>query len=277
MTHPLDGCIARLHRSEDQLQVVVKRVNTFLAGGPGDMALELDRQRRPVVRVVKARTPEDDLSLAIGEYVYSVRSALDHLAYQLAVLHTGDPLPAPIAETSQFPIAKSGPHFRRIAPGRLKGVSASARAAIERLQPYHRQTMPDARALALLNDLCNVDKHRMLHPTASMLVGSQFGIEATGYFELRGIEVFPRELRSGAMLARFTGRFDGAVTFTHNMALDVGFGRDCAAITARKRSVVASLAYIRHFVVTELMPALTAFFDVEYTVTMRPGDSASEA
>jgi hypothetical protein len=276
MTHPLDGCIARLNRSEDHLQVVVERVNAFLAGSPGEMALELDRQRRPVVRVVEARTPEDDLSLAVGEYVYSVRSALDHLAYQLAVLHTGDPLPASVAKASQFPIAKSGPHFRRIAATQLKGVSAQARAAIERLQPYHRQKMPDAKALTLLNDLCNVDKHRMLHPTASMLVGSQFGIEATGYFELHRIDVFPRELRSGAMLARFAGRFDGDVTFTHNMGLDVVFGRDCAAVRARKQSVVATLAYIREFVLRELMPALTVFFDnTEYGVTKQPSTASS--
>ena len=276
MVHPLRGCIARLNRAEDHLQAVVGYVNAFLAGGIGDFALEMDRQGRAVVRVVEARPPGDGLSLAIGEYVYSVRSALDHLAYQLAALHTGDPLPDSVAASSAFPIARSGPHFRSLARTRLKGVSPKARSAIEKLQPYHRRKMPDAKALALLNDLCNVDKHRMLHPTASMLVGSQFGISGTGFMELRAVEVFPGELRSRAMLARFTGRFEDDVTFTHNMRLDVVFGRDSAAAGARGQSVVASLASIREFVVAQLMPALVVFFDGEYVITTRSGDEGGE-
>lgn len=265
--NPLDGTIARLNRAEDHLQAVVNGVNGFLAGGFGTGRTERDRQGRVSIRVAEARRPGDDISLAIGEYVYNVRSALDHVAYQLAALHTGTPLPKRVAEGSAFLIARSGPEFRRLAPRRLGGVSPQARAAIERLQPYHRKRMPDAWTLALLNDLSNVDKHRMLHPTASMQVGSQFGIQGTGFFELHSVEVFPNEIRAGAMLARFTGRFDGDVSFTHNMALDVVFGRESAAPRARGESVVGSLVAIRDYLVGQVMPAIAPFFGSEFDVT----------
>jgi hypothetical protein len=181
--------------------------------------------------------------------------------------HTGDPLPDKIARSSSFPILKSGPEFKKIAPARLKGVSPKARAAIERLQPYHRRKLPEAKSLALLDALCNVDKHRMLHPTASMIIGTQFGITGTGFFELQSVEVFPAELQPRAMVARYTGRFEGDVSFTQHLVLDVIFGRECAAVAARGKSVIGLLLAIRDFIALVAMPALAGLLGGRYAVT----------
>jgi hypothetical protein len=265
--HPLAGCVAKLNRAEDQLHLVKDAINEFLTSGFLELAPDIDRRGRLVARVREVRDPGERLSLLIGECAYSLRSALDHLSYQLALVNVGQPLSDRAARASAFPIYGSGPKYKRHAAAKVFAMSRGAQTEIERLQPYHRRKNPDAVALLVLDELCNVDKHRMLHPTGAMLVGSQFQLQGTGFFELRSIEVFPRILKSGAMLARFTGRFEDDVTITSHMRHDVVFGRDCAAPSARQESVLGALVAIRDFVAMQVMPRLASHFPGEYVVS----------
>jgi hypothetical protein len=91
--HPVEGVISKINRGEELLHEVKDEVNAFLREPFFDPALDEDRRGRVVVRVVNIREPPPKLSLRIGECVYAYRSALDHLAYRLAVANTGDPLP----------------------------------------------------------------------------------------------------------------------------------------------------------------------------------------
>jgi hypothetical protein len=274
MDHDLAHCILKLNRAEKVLHEVKDAINAFLASGFFEISPDVDRQGRLIGRSVDVRQPDAAISVLVGECAYHYRSALDHLAYRLATLHSGDPLPSRLARTSAFPIFSSGPDFRRRtkagAPAtgsgihRIQGVSPSARRTIDSLQPYHKRRNPDARALLLLDELCNVDKHRSLHVTAAMLVGSQFRISGTGFFELHSIEVFPRPIVERAMLARFTGRFEGDVAIEANLASDVVFARDTEARTVRGRSVLLSLVEIREYLAFRVMPELSGFFPGEY-------------
>jgi hypothetical protein len=205
----------------------------------------------------------------VGECAFNMRSALDHLAYQLALQHAGGPLPRKIARATSFPIFRTGPEYRKYAPSKVQGMSRETRAAIERIQPYHRSKRPMAITLQWLDEICNVDKHRGLHPTASMLIGSQFSIrsDGPGHFVLRGIDVFPGPLAERAMLARFNGVFEGDVTFEQNIITDVVFDRDCEAPSVRGQSVLFSLAAIRDFLAADAMPELARLFpDAEFEV-----------
>jgi hypothetical protein len=266
VAHPLDGCLAKFKRGEQQLHALKDEINAFRTSGVVRLMPDSDRQRRPIIRAVDVREPPASLAIAIGECANSFRSGLDYLAYQLALQHTGDPLPDKVARATAFPIFPTGPKYRTDSRRQLQGISPEARRAIERLQPYHRKLLPTAIALQWLNEICNVDKHRALHPTGSMLAESQFGVGAHGgSFELERIEVFARPLFEGAIVARFVGQFSGRIQFTQGAVFDVVFAPDCAAPSVREESVLFTTVAVRDFIFAELMPALAVFFPDEYT------------
>jgi hypothetical protein len=89
--------------------------------------------------------------ILMGEICYNLRSALDYLVFELAILDSS-------AEQSgtQFPIIDTKEDFVRDAERRwLKGISPSHVAAIERLQPYN-----GCNWTRLLRECSNPDKHR---------------------------------------------------------------------------------------------------------------------
>lgn len=270
MAHPVEGVINKLDRGEELLHEVKNEINAFLREPFFAPDLEPDPRGRIVVRVIDVREPPPKLSLRIGECAYAYRSALDHLAYRLAVAHTGDPLPRRIEGTSMFPIAESGPKFRTKA-FRIAGMSPRARKIVEQMQPYHRRVLPEAWALLALDQLNNVDKHRDLHPTAAVLAGTQFQISGTGFRQLSKIEAWPHELRERAMLARFTGVFEDDVEFSMpNARFDVGFGKDSAARVVRGRSVMLTLIEVRELIMKRLMPAFAEELGVEFSLVETP-------
>jgi hypothetical protein len=100
--------------------------------------------------------------------VYQIRSALDHLAFNLVKLNpSGITLPADWEEHCLFPLWLKPPKkapvyncFQHTLPGITKG----AFSFIEGVQPYH--SGPGAHnALRIIAQLSNVDKHRHLNIT----------------------------------------------------------------------------------------------------------------
>ena len=110
-------------------------------------------------------------SIRAGEFAYNLRSALDHLVWELVISHgqcagkhKGGECPG---THNEFPIhdCPDPKRFER----RLCGVSPTAMAYIEDVQPYRRSRKcypPDfdriCRGLAMLRDICNRDKHQRL-------------------------------------------------------------------------------------------------------------------
>lgn len=106
------------------------------------------------------------ISLHAGEFVYQLRSALDHVAFDLVQLNKGGiALPADWIENCQFPIVT-----KPLKPGQttplpygtfknLPGIPIQAHTLIEKVQPYYRTGAANT-SLRLLNKLSNIDKHR---------------------------------------------------------------------------------------------------------------------
>ena len=101
----------------------------------------------------------------IGDFLFSMRSGLDHLAYELALAHTGAPLPDDIAEHSEFPIFGEREMTARERERKIGGIAPHAQAVIERLQPHNRGDQYITDPLWMLNELSNIDKHRTPHLT----------------------------------------------------------------------------------------------------------------
>ena len=126
-------------------------------------------------------TPEIDPEwiLVIGDVLFDLRCALDHLVYQLHRHELGDPLPEKAEKSSAFPICDSRKdwtgHKRRIAQ-----LADSDKTRIEWFQPFQRQLGDDEHHpvtwtrywLGKLNSLHNLDKHRRLHVVAAAQNGT---------------------------------------------------------------------------------------------------------
>ena len=103
-----------------------------------------------------------ELSAITGDALHNLRSALDNLIYDLALAHTGDPLPADIAKGSAFPVLdEKKSSTARILGRKLGGVHPDVRAIVEEMQPYNPDYGGQRSLLWVLNDLNAKDKHRL--------------------------------------------------------------------------------------------------------------------
>jgi hypothetical protein len=111
-------------------------------------------------------------AILAGDCLFNLRCALDHIVFELHHQRFRGKIPPAVEEASGFPILTTKPTGRR---GRspdpakwreIKHLASKQRRAIEFLQPYNRQRdkFRNVRnALADIQTLNNIDKHRHLH------------------------------------------------------------------------------------------------------------------
>jgi len=103
----------------------------------------------------------DAVSVRLGEIVHNLRSALDHLVFQLALWNTNGSVQKDWIV--QFPITDNCGEFAKAKIKHLKEVHTKHAALIERFQGYHRiHSIRGSNPLAILRDFSNMDKHRLL-------------------------------------------------------------------------------------------------------------------
>ena len=119
--------------------------------------------------------PPRDVLVIVGEVVYQLRSALNHLAFNLVESNpTKISLPKNWDRACQFPLMLDVPTHgnppvqyplpvpKKVFEDKLPGISDAAYAFIEAVQPYH--TGPGIHnVLRIVGELSNIDKHRHLH------------------------------------------------------------------------------------------------------------------
>ena len=111
-----------------------------------------------------------------GDVIHNLRSALDHLAWELAKWETG--LPREI-DACCFPIGKSSSHYKSIKrKGVIAGMSPEAEKAIDDLRPYKEGNEP----LWRIHHLDIVDKHRHILVAGYKIIFSGTGLPGTFSF-----------------------------------------------------------------------------------------------
>jgi hypothetical protein len=124
------------------------------------------------------------LSLLIGDCLQAFRSALDHLAFELAAKFTV-PMTDPIEKDSAFPVLSGKDHvgkpisasqWKSAAGSVLRGTDPRAQTEIELLQPYHRGDDYADDPLWKLGLLNNIDKHRVLHVAQRVVTGAMLPV-----------------------------------------------------------------------------------------------------
>ena len=122
---------------------------------------EIHEDAEEQVWVFRGETPNVsiDWSVRLGEILYNLRSALDHLVWQLVLANRQVP-----GRHNAFPIFQNDEIWNKQAKGQwaLSGVSQSAVTMIRRLQPYTGGIgLPfNVWGFWELHSLCNIDKHR---------------------------------------------------------------------------------------------------------------------
>jgi len=119
-----------------------------------------------VYRITKVPWIDPAWSAIFGQGIYNIRSALDHLAWQLVLLDGQEPTRA-----TQFPLLdtnrdKSGRKVQvDIAPGIKR---PDILAAVESMQPYHGGGKWGDQ-LGVVGELSGIDKHRLPIAVSTML------------------------------------------------------------------------------------------------------------
>jgi hypothetical protein len=108
----------------------------------------------------------------VGDVAHNLRSALDHLVCQLALLN-GNGIEC--CNDTCFPICSSGPDFRNKARKIKSLLSNEAFAEIKKLQPYNAPNLTHNN-LWIISELDIIDKHRML-----VVVTRQYRPTKVGY------------------------------------------------------------------------------------------------
>lgn len=156
----LEGSRLKVKRAEHHILDLKEGIEAFLQSDPYEIVIkdnpEADRREH---RVIRADSPAVDLSLFVGDAVHSLRSALDHLVWQLVIANGGEPNDL----KTEFPVWRSESHFKSGRPGNAKGISKDALDVLYALKPYKGGND----ALWRLHRLDIIDKHRLLLTVAA--------------------------------------------------------------------------------------------------------------
>ena len=173
------GINAKIDRASDQVQTLSSDIEVFCATIRRSIVYEVDRDAGEQKWIFRGATPEVPIewSIRVGEVLYNLRSALDHLVWQLVLANGEEP-----TRNNQFPILNEVDEWMNRTENKLNGVSEKHRQMIRFLQPFNPflelpvngEIRPyNAQVLRTLHDLCNIDKHRHLNLICAATGGIQ--------------------------------------------------------------------------------------------------------
>src|SRR5665213_367238 len=204
MAGSMEGPIARLRRAVEHYRTLK---DVFHGGVDAKRrSVRAERHRDGLeyrFRVGEIEPVPPVFSVILGEAFFNLRSALDHLVYELHVRHYGGSIPADAAGASAFPI-RMRERKNKGAPiptdrwDCIKRLGQRERTSIEWLQPYKgwdSHYPPSTQigrlrlALADLDGLNNIDKHRQFHLVQTMAASvyrpsflDEFGFQQHPFF-----------------------------------------------------------------------------------------------
>lgn len=159
----LDSATAKIIRAQEHLNSITRIIHQITSAA-GAYEIICDESGQEIVNFLVE--PPLDVAILAGEIVYQLRSATDHLAFELVKMNpSGIALPAKWQENCLFPLwltAPKKPPTYNCFSHALPGISKTAFAFIERLQPYHSGA-GHHNVMAIIAKLTNVDKHRHLN------------------------------------------------------------------------------------------------------------------
>lgn len=146
----------RIKRSKKHLNILNREVRAFMASKPYRVEVSIDpKDGRYIIRPYLIKQCPVSWGLLIGEVVHGLRSALDNMAWSLAIKQdTAVSFPIFINRNEEF-------------DKKLKLLREDVRTDIEAVQPYNAPNGKERmHPLWLLRITDNIDKHRIILPGA---------------------------------------------------------------------------------------------------------------
>jgi len=154
----------KVERAKEHIRNVAIAIAGFLDTNPYVVGTKRNPQTRQLIYYVTSIKDVPLIVAAIaGDAFHNLRSALDHLAYQLLLVGTGK---EHFAHQVNFPFARDADRYKAESPRKVKGMRPEAVKAINEVEPYKGGK---GERLWVLDRLDNVDKHRLV-----ITVGSRF-------------------------------------------------------------------------------------------------------
>lgn len=170
-----DGIRLKRSRAWDQIYSLKANIASFLQNDPAPYEPRVDFNGQTNILTVSVhinKTPDVIWGVCIGEIVHNLRSALDHVVWELFVKNNRQPPPP--GSKNQFPIFITQAGFKKRGEALfLKGIDDIAIDLIRSEQPFpvsEGGTGEDIKSpLWHLKELSDCDKHRTLHLVGTLL------------------------------------------------------------------------------------------------------------
>jgi hypothetical protein len=155
----------RIVRASEHRKTFADGWNTAIDEKGYTVSVETDG-RSGVLRAIRSKHLEVDLSLELGEFFYQLRSALDNAVFEAAELQIGADV-AKYEDRLYFPIHTKPSGFKDSTFSQI-AFPDELKRWVESIQPYNispSATPPDGWmvGLRILNDCARKDRHRRLH------------------------------------------------------------------------------------------------------------------
>jgi len=160
---PLDGARLKVVRAQIHLDSLKDEIRDYINSNPYKVPVRVqyDTSRFPIITIT--RDPALETSLIIGDCVTNLRAALDYVVWALAERHFApalDPKSMADRRIACFPIydpARTNSYEDRLKSLVKRGMPTNACVEIDAVQSHKTGN----RALSLLHELVNTDKHRL--------------------------------------------------------------------------------------------------------------------
>lgn len=148
----------RVDRARLRAQEMTEAWNDYLKTNPFDFDLVPESDRSYLLRCEQLEDAPLILPALFGEWLYNLRSALDHIVWAAAA-HASGSVPPPNESSLQYPIYDGQAAWNRNR-WRLKGLAPHQLEMLETMQPFRSDA--DANYLGWINRLARIDRHRHL-------------------------------------------------------------------------------------------------------------------
>jgi hypothetical protein len=169
VAHPLDGVRAKIVRAEYHLKSFDRERREWGDSSPYAIVSRYDADKsqwtfRVYREPLREQADSNAFGLIIGDYVHSLRSALDHLVWALVTVANKRTVGKEDERRIAFPIITGHPREFWSNKPTIDHLTTEQGLMLEQFQPYRAIGNEKTTALAHLHALWNLDKHKLITP-----------------------------------------------------------------------------------------------------------------
>lgn len=158
------GIRLKIERAKEHIRSLDVAIQQFIASNPytlGAKPHHIAAIHHTTLYIAAVKPVPEHLPLIVGDAIHNLRSALDHIIWQLVEVGGGTP-----NRDTYFPISESAQQYKSaIGKGEIQKIASDAREIIQSVQPY----VTFDQTLWLIHQLDIVDKHRLLLTVATAM------------------------------------------------------------------------------------------------------------